>query len=81
MQLLGKMKLAISLLGILPVIFVGIVYYENTKQSLEDESFKKLTAIREIKSKQVENYFLKVRNQIATFSESRMVSKCRELGT
>ena len=43
------------------------------KASLEKESFNRLTAVREMKSVEIEDYFEDIQNQIITFSEDHMV--------
>jgi hypothetical protein len=40
---------------------------------LLQESFNKLTAVREMKAQQIEDYFSTIANQIVTFSESRTI--------
>lgn len=49
-----------------------MAYYKG-KNSLEKESFNRLTAVREMKSLEIEDYFKDVENQIVTFSEDHMV--------
>jgi PAS domain S-box-containing protein len=51
----------------------GIMDYQAAKESLSKESFNKLTAVRELKAQQVEDYFTAISNQVLTFSESRTV--------
>jgi PAS domain S-box-containing protein len=49
------------------------IEYRAAKQALLEESFNKLTAVREMKAQQIEDYFASIANQIVTFSESRMI--------
>ncbi|MCK4898456.1 MAG: HAMP domain-containing protein, partial [Anaerolineales bacterium] len=41
--------------------------------TLEEESFNKLTAVREMKASQIEDYFQLIENQVITLSEDRMI--------
>jgi methyl-accepting chemotaxis protein len=60
-------------MAIIIIAAIGIVQDVSTRAAVEQQTFEKLTAVRELKGQQVEDYFLQVRNQIATFSESRMI--------
>lgn len=51
----------------------AVFEYRAAKQALVEESFNKLTAVREMKAQQIEDYFESIANQIVTFSESRMI--------
>jgi PAS domain S-box-containing protein len=45
----------------------------STRKALEREAFNRLTAVREMKSQQIEDYFQTIHNQIKTFSEDQMI--------
>lgn len=62
--------LAASLLAILSV---AIISYEVSQTAMQQEAFNKLTAVREIKADQIEDYFEQIRSQVLTFSESETV--------
>jgi anti-anti-sigma regulatory factor/HAMP domain-containing protein len=47
--------------------------YTTARDALEDQSFQKLTAVREMKASQVEDYFRTIADQAVTLSESRMI--------
>lgn len=70
-----KLKLAIYLLcaGIIPMLVVGGYSYYESSRSLENEAFAKLTAVRNIKKKSIEEYFKKVENQVLTYSSNVMI--------
>jgi len=51
----------------------AVIEYRAAKQALLEESFNKLTAVREMKAQQIEDYFASIANQIVTFSENRMI--------
>ena len=54
---------------------VGIVSHLLGTRTLEEENFNKLTAIRELKAHQIEEYFEQIRNQVITFSESKTITE------
>jgi methyl-accepting chemotaxis protein len=59
--------------GGLPIIFISLFSYFNASTSLEAESYNKLTAIREMKAAQIEDYFQLLRNQVETTSDNIMI--------
>ena len=63
--------LAITLVIAVTVMAVtGITSYAISKQAIEDEIFRKLTAVREMKAQQVESYFENISNQIRILAQS-----------
>ena len=64
------------LLAVVAIVAAGIssfVGYRIARQSLEAQAFNKLTALREMKASQVEDYFRQIADQVVTLSEDRMV--------
>ncbi|MEZ4922317.1 MAG: SpoIIE family protein phosphatase [Crocinitomicaceae bacterium] len=55
------------------IVIIGFLAYFKGKRSLEEESFNRLTAVREMKATQIEDYFNDIRNQIITFSEDHTI--------
>jgi PAS domain S-box-containing protein len=47
--------------------------FTTGSSTLEEESFNKLTAVREMKASQIEDYFQLVENQVITLSQDRMI--------
>lgn len=47
--------------------------YRTADAALEERSFELLTAVRELKGREVETYLHRIESQVVTFSESRMV--------
>ncbi|WP_185962626.1 response regulator [Thalassomonas sp. M1454] len=45
----------------------------KARETVKKQAFDKLTAIREIKSQQIEGYFKQINNQVITFSENKMI--------
>ncbi|MCB0476689.1 MAG: SpoIIE family protein phosphatase [Crocinitomicaceae bacterium] len=64
-----KLTLAFFVIAFLSIVVIGYLAYEQGKSSLRKESFNRLTAVREMKATQIEDYFNDIRNQIITFSE------------
>ena len=58
---------------ILAIFAVAYESYISAEVALQKESFNKLTAVREIKGAQIEDYFGTIRNQVETLSESVMI--------
>lgn len=52
---------------------IGYLSYDQAKSALESESFNRLTAVREMKATQIEDYFQEIRSQVETFSENHSV--------
>jgi serine phosphatase RsbU (regulator of sigma subunit) len=55
------------------MLIIGMISYNKAKKSLEQESFNRLTAVREMKANQIEDYFAQIRDQVITFSEDPTV--------
>ncbi len=49
---------------------IGYLAYSEGKESLETESFNRLTAVREMKASQIEDYFANINDQVQTFSSN-----------
>ncbi len=60
-------------IGILPVLTISVINYSSASGALEEESFNKLTAVREIKKEAIERYFEQIAGQIKTFSKDVMI--------
>ncbi|MBD3639019.1 MAG: SpoIIE family protein phosphatase [Crocinitomicaceae bacterium] len=68
-----KLALAFFVIAFLSITVIGFLAYFKGKNSLEEESFNRLTAVREMKASQIEDYFRDIRNQIITFSEDHTI--------
>ena len=68
-----KVLVAFLSAGLLAILSVAIISYEVADVALEEEVFNKLTAVREIKATQIEDYFEQIRNQVLTFSRNDTV--------
>ena len=73
MKVGNKVLVAFLAGSLLAILSVAIISYDVADAALEEESFNKLTAVREIKASQIEDYFDTIRKQALTFSESETV--------
>ena len=69
----SKILLLLLVVTILAVGIVGVVSYNLGRDVLKKESFDKLTAVREMKADQIEDYFKNIKNQLITLSQSSMI--------
>jgi PAS domain S-box-containing protein len=73
MKIGTKILIAFTTVAIVAVALVGYFAFTTGSGTLEEESFNKLTAVREMKASQIEDYFQLVENQVVTQSENRMI--------
>jgi serine phosphatase RsbU (regulator of sigma subunit) len=68
-----KLTLLFVAISLLATSIIGYVAYKEGKESLERESFNRLTAVREMKAGQIEDYFKLIENQIISYSKNQTV--------
>ena len=61
-----KILIAFAVIAILSVGISALIAFTISKQALKEESFNKLTAVREIKANQIEDYFQQIVTTQAT---------------
>jgi len=64
-----KLTITFFLIAFLSMLVVGILSYHRAKASLQEESFNRLTAVREMKASQITDYFKEIKDQLLTLSE------------
>ena len=69
----AKLTIAFFVIAFSSITIIGFLSYFKGKNSLEAESFNRLTAVREMKATQIEDYFQQIGNQIVTFSEDHTI--------
>ena len=71
-----RFKLTLIFVGIaaLAVTLTAFSTFQKSQQALEAEAFRKLTAIREMKANQIEDYFRLIEGQIRLLSEDDSVA-------
>jgi anti-anti-sigma regulatory factor/HAMP domain-containing protein len=67
-----KLLVILSAVAIFSAGISSYMGYQTARRALEEQSFKGLTAVREMKATHVEDYFQNIVDQIVTFSEDRM---------
>ena len=68
-----KILLAFAAVAIVTVGTIALVTFTIAQTTLERESFNKLTAVREMKASQIEDYFQLISDQIITQSKDLMI--------
>jgi class 3 adenylate cyclase len=71
--LAAKLFAVLLLLGAVAVLITGVLGYIQAREALEQSIYNQLTAARETKAHQVENYFRSVRNEVRLLAGSKMV--------
>ena len=71
------------LLVLIPSVLVTIcaiayLSVQASQEALKTAAFNQLVAVRELKASQIEDYFKKIRNQVETFSENKMIVDAME---
>jgi serine phosphatase RsbU (regulator of sigma subunit) len=60
-------------IAFLSMLVIGLISYNRAKSSLEKQSFEKLTAVREMKASQIQDYFQIIQDQLITSAENPMI--------
>jgi len=68
-----RLTILFVLIGVISVSLIGYFSYSEGKKSLTVESFNRLTAVREMKAGQIEDYFKQIESQIVTYSKNKTV--------
>lgn len=68
-----KLTLTFVAISLISVSIIGWISFQEGKTGLQEESFNRLTAVREMKSSQIEDYFEQIENQIVSYSQNRTV--------
>lgn len=63
-----KMLIAFIAVAVLAIGVSGYIGFSVAGDALQEESFNKLTAVREMKANQIEDYFQQISGQVATLS-------------
>ena len=77
-NLRAKFIIAFTSVGLLTIAVNGFQNYRIVKEALEATSYNQLTAIRETKKRQIEDYFVQTRKQIQTLAHSQIISKAMQ---
>ncbi len=78
----AKVIILFLIAGLVPLAVMGVISNNSSSDALEKQAFNQLVSVREIKKKQIEDYFSTIRKQVRTLSEDGMVvDAMRELKT
>jgi PAS domain S-box-containing protein len=69
----ARLALALSVCGVCILLVSGWLGYRAARASLAAEATHKLTAVREMKAQQIEDYFDQIRNQVISLSSDPIV--------
>lgn len=72
-SILKKLILMLAIVAVLPMLVLGYTMYTAASGGIMTQAFDQLTAIRTVKTRQIEDYFAQIDSQISTFSENQMV--------
>jgi serine phosphatase RsbU (regulator of sigma subunit) len=64
-----KLTITFFAIAAIAMFVTGAVSFINAKSTLKEESFNKLTAVREMKASQITSYFDQIRDQLISLSE------------
>ena len=67
-----KITITFFLIALLSMTVISAISYLRAKESLEKQSYDKLTAVREMKASQIEDYFKIINDQIVTSAQDPM---------
>lgn len=79
MSIRSKLLLLMLIVGLLSAASVGILSYSNAKTSLTETIYDQLTALRETKKRQTENYFKDQLIAFEVFSNQQQVGDALEV--
>ena len=68
-----KILIAFIAVAVLAVGIIGFFAFTIGSNTLEEASFSELTAVREMKADQIEDYFQLIEDQVISLSKDRMI--------
>ena len=68
-----KLTVTFFVIAAAEMLVTGSIIYLNAKKTLTEESFNKLTAVREMKADQITGYFSQIKDQLIALSEDPFV--------
>ncbi len=66
-----KILLVTGAIAITVIVTIGVVSDLSTRDAMRRDAFNKLTAVREMKAQQIEDYFTLISNQVQSLAKSR----------
>ena len=74
-----KILLVTGAIAITVIVTIGLVSDLSTREAMRSDAFNKLTAVREMKAQQIEDYFRLISNQIQSLARSRETVSAMQL--
>jgi serine phosphatase RsbU (regulator of sigma subunit) len=68
-----KLTVTFFVIASVAMLVTGYISYMNAKKTLTEESFNKLTAVREMKADQITDYFSQIKDQLIALSEDPFI--------
>ncbi len=68
-----KIASAFYFVGSISLLIVGVTSFVIARDTLKDETIRRVTLVREVKASQIEDYFQIIRHQTQTYSENKSV--------
>ncbi len=69
-----KLMMSLLLVGLASVLVTGLQSYWDARNALSEATFKQLTGIRETRSRQIQAYFQRVRNETVVIAQGRAIA-------
>lgn len=79
MKIWIRLALYFIIIAAAAMVFIGVLSYHQGKAALKEESFNRLTAVREMKATQIEEYFDLIRDQAITLAYDPTVVQATQL--
>lgn len=73
MRISQKLVVLFLLVGVIPLVVIAVVAYEQASRALTEQSYNNLLAVRETKKRQIESYFGERFGDLKVLSENPMV--------
>ncbi len=78
MKISSRLILSMLLLGLLPMIIIAVIAFFTSSSSLENEAVHKLDAVKNIKQKQIDDYFKKKKAELDVYAKNSAVRQACE---
>ncbi|HRH11710.1 MAG TPA: SpoIIE family protein phosphatase [Bacteroidia bacterium] len=74
MKIALKLTITFFIIAIVSMLVTGTISYVNAKETLKEESFNKLIAVREMKATQLTSYFSQIKDQLIALAEDPFIA-------
>ncbi len=70
-----KLLLSLLLVGLASILVTGTQSYWDAREALREATFKQLAGIRETRSRQIQDYFHRVRNETVVMAQGKAIAE------